>query len=326
MKAVALEIKDGYAALLQEDGTVIRMKNRNYKIGDVINMRESRMSRNKGFSIFVAAAAMFIMLAGSGAWVYGNPAYFVSLDVNPSVMMEVNLLDRVIGMETMNEDAKILLEGLDLKNTNIEDAISEIVARLADAGYLDAEGGNIVVSTLAKNSEKAERLAVEFEEAVEEEIVENDVKAEIASEALGYEMVQEAKELGITPGKLNIITNLLGEEVNDTNVNESIRDLMFRFTAKKKDQNREQNQEAGDDDEADEDNGEPAENAALKEQNAAGKAEQAEKKEGNAPVGTPASEKKAPNADAMENNAADNKPEGVGKPAGVGKPEGAGKP
>ena len=52
----------------------------------------------------------------------------------------------------------------------------------------------------------------------------------------------------------------------------------------------------------------------MKEQNASGKAEQAEKKEGNAPVDTPASEKKAPNADAMENNAANNKPEGVGKP------------
>jgi hypothetical protein len=29
---------------------------------------------------------------------------------------------------------------------------------------------------------------------------------------------------------------------------------------------------------------------------------------------------KAPNADAMENNAANNKPEGVGKPEGIGKP------
>jgi hypothetical protein len=322
MKAVVLEIKDGYAALLQEDGTIVRMKNRNYKTGDVINMRKSGMLRNKGFSVFVAAAAMFIMLAGSGAWVYGNTAYYVSLDVNPSVMMEVNLLDRVIGMEAMNEDAEILLSSLDLKNKNIEDAIAEIVARLADAGYLDTEGGNVVVSTLAKNSEKAERLAGELKEAVEEEIVDNGVKAEVASGVLGYEMVQTAKELGITPGKLNIITNLLGEEVTDTNVNESIKDLMLRFTAEK----REQNREAGNDDEADEDNGESAENAALKEQNAAGKAEQAEKKEGNAPVNTPASDKKAPNANAMENNAANNKPEGVGKPEGAGKPEGVGKP
>lgn len=316
MKAVVLEIKDGSVALLQEDGTFVRVKNRNYRTGDVINMRESRLPRNNVINAFVAAAAMFIMLAGSGAWVYGNPAYYVSLDVNPSVMMEVNLLDRVIGMEAMNEDAEILLNGLDLKNKNIEDAISEIVARLAGAGYLDAEGGNIVVSTLAKNSEKAERLAVEFKEAVEEDIVDNGVKAEIASEALGYEMVRKAKELGITPGKLNIITNLLGEPVDGTNVNESIRELMFRFTAEKREQNREQNRETGDDEE----NGEPAENAGLKEQNASGKAEQAEKKEGNAPVDTPASEKKAPNADSMENNAANNKPEGVGIPEGVGKP------
>jgi len=312
MKAVALEIKDGYVAFLQEDGTVVRVKNRNYRTGDVINMRESRMLRNNRFSAFVVAAAMFILLAGSGAWVYGNAAYYVSLDVNPSVMLEVSLLDRVIGMEAMNGDAENLLNDLDLKNKNIEDAISEIVARLAGAGYLDAEGGKIVVSTLAKNSEKAERLAVKFEEVVEGEIVDHGAKAEVASEALGYEMVQAAKELGITPGKLNIITNLLGEEVNDTNVDESIRDLMLRFTAEK----REQNRETGDDEE----NGEPPKNAGLKEQNASGKAEQAEKKEGNAPVNTPASEKKAPNANAMENNAANNQPEGLGKPEGVGKP------
>ncbi|MBU9722137.1 MULTISPECIES: alpha/beta hydrolase family esterase [Bacillaceae] len=65
--------------------------------------------------------------------------------------------------------------------------------------------------------------------AAEEEITDNDMSAEEASGSSGYDMVQEAKALGITPGKYNIITNLLGEEVTEENIGLSVQELMSRF-------------------------------------------------------------------------------------------------
>ena len=300
MKAVVLEVKDGFAALLQDDGTVVKLRDRSFTPGDVVDIKEKAMRRKVGLRAMAAAAAIFFMLTGAGALIYDTPAYYVSLDVNPSVMMEVNLFERVIGMEALNEDAKDLLKGLALKNKNIEDVISEIISRLEENGYFDEEGANILIASAAKSEEKAERLAGKLRGAVEDEIADNGFRAEVSAGAVGYEMVQEAKALGITPGKLNIITNLLGEEVGD-NINESVRDLMTRFTATKGVQGRERAQEAGKPEEA----GEPE---------GAGKPEGAGESEG---AGKPEGVGKPEDID---------KPDGIGKPGGVGNPGGVGKP
>jgi len=288
MKAVVLEIKDGYAAVLRDDGTVTRLRNNNFSTGDVIFMKSSKYARRNPISSIVIAAAAFLLMVGVGAWAYSSPVYYVSLDINPSMTMEVNLFERVIGTEFLNEDAKALLEGLDLQNKTVEEAIAEIVSLLAAAGYLD-DDGNLIIATAAKDGEKAKQLAERLMATAEKEADENDAHPKVAAEALGFFMVQEAKELGITPGKLNIITNLLGEEVNDENINEPIKDLMARYTATK-----------------------GAKGKAIAEE--AGKPEN---------VGPPEGTGKPEDAGKPESAG---KPDDAGQPEGSGKPEGVGNP
>lgn len=272
MKAVVVEIKDGYAVMLQDDGSFIKLEDRKFTIGDVVNMEEKKMPGRGRFKGMLATAVIFFMLMGGGAWAYFTPYYYVSLDVNPSVNMIANYFERVIGVEAVNEDAIAVLEGLDLKNKKVEEAIVEAVDSITEEGYLSEGNGEILIASIAKNNDKAERLAGKLKGAVEEDIEENGVQAEISAGALGYEMVQAAKALDITPGKYNIITNLLGEEVTEENMNESIRDLMARYTETKgngvKTRNRE-NVAVG----QDEDDDESAEQTQLKEKTSVGKPE-----------------------------------------------------
>ena len=306
MKAVVLEIKDGYAVVLRDDGTVTRLRNEYYTTGDVILMKSSKYTRRKLISSIAAVAAALMLLVGVGAWVYDSPVYYVSVDINPSMTMEVNLFERVIGTEFVNEDAKALFEDLTLKNRPVEEVIEEIVALLAAKGYFDEEG-NLIIAAAAKDEQKAEQLAERLMAAAENEADENDTHPEVAAEALGYHMVQEAKDLGITPGKLNIITNLLGEDATPENINASIRDLMARYTATKGAEGRAIAEEAGKPDDVG-----PPENAGKPEDvgppEGAGKPDDA-----GPPEGTGKPEDVGP-------------PEGVGKPENVGQPEGTGKP
>ncbi|MDW5298608.1 MAG: hypothetical protein SA378_00495 [Sedimentibacter sp.] len=307
MKATVLEINDGFAALIQEDGTIVKIKSKSLKIGDVVKMKETKIRKKGRFSAMVAAA-MFVMMLVGGVYTYATPSYYVSLDVNPGILMEVNMFERVIGMEAANEDAKEVLAGLNLKNKDIEDAVSLAVERVKELGYFDGEGGNILIATTAKNEDKAERLAGKLQNAVEEEIEENGVKAEVTAGAIGYEMVQSAKAIeGMTPGKYNVIVNLLGidPEKADDYAGTSIKDIMKEYTASKGEEGKARAEEAAVNSQTEEENGEPAENEGLKEQNAQGKAEQAGSQEGNSPVDTPASDKKAPSANAMQNNVAE---------------------
>ncbi|MBP1744536.1 MAG: hypothetical protein H6Q58_1514 [Firmicutes bacterium] len=177
----------------------------------------------------VVAGVMGATLLGAGAKVYASPAYIVSLDVNPGVELEVNVFDRVIGVET-NEDAAAALEGINLENMDIGEAISETVASIAEAGYLDGEGGQIYIAASSENDEAAaEDLAEELEAAAEGALEENDVEAEVTAQGIGYQMVQASRELDyyITPGKYNIITRVMGEgAVNEELAGMTVKDLM----------------------------------------------------------------------------------------------------
>ncbi|MBN2557253.1 MAG: anti-sigma factor domain-containing protein, partial [Clostridia bacterium] len=215
MKAVVMEKKSGHAALLTDGGDVVRTRDRGYEIGEVVDMRENREGSRGRLIAILSAAAIFVMLFAGGIFAYNTPYYYVSMDVNPGMVMEVNMFERVIGVEAMNEEAQAVLAELRLRNMNIEDAVAEALGGITSAGYLANENNNVVIAALSKNSDNAERLAGKLKGAAEDEILDNGVRAEVSAGALGYDMVQQAKELGITPGKLNIITNLLGEEVTE---------------------------------------------------------------------------------------------------------------
>jgi len=177
----------------------------------------------------VVAAASFALLMGGGVYSYAAPAYYVSLDVNPSVILEVNMYDRVIGTEAVNEDAVAVIDGLELENTDISDAVSLTVERIDELGYFDEDGGEILIGTTSENEETAEEAAEELGSLIEEEVIENEIEAEVTAKVVGYEMVQAAKAIeGMTPGKYNIIVNHLGIDPENAKdyVGTSVKDIM----------------------------------------------------------------------------------------------------
>jgi hypothetical protein len=253
MKAVVIQKSGNRVTLLQNDGRFVSRPDRDYAIGDEIMIRE--LSIQKKLSMAAAAAALVIVL-GLGVFAYVTPSYYVSVDVNPGMLLGVNRFERVINAEAMNDDAVRILDRLSWENKSVEDAVTEAITIIDEEGYLDQEG-EILITAAGKNEEKAAEMAAELGNAVNEL---NLKEAHVSAEGLGYEDVQTAKDLGMTPGKYNLITKHLGETVNESNIEEynqtSVKDLMSEFTAKKqaegqavadaakdKNQNREQEEE-----------------------------------------------------------------------------------
>ncbi len=232
MKSVVVEIKGNYAAFLQDDGTVVKKRNRNYSVADIVVMKQKAFTQKIRVAV---AAALFFIVASVGVVAYETPYYYVSLDVNPGILLKVNLFEKVIGAEGVNEDAIAIIEGLELKNKGIETALCNAIQRIEEKGYF-VKNNNIIIAASSKNTQKAEKLALRLKDAVNEEIEDEGIDVDVDCRGIGYEMVQKAKELNITPGKYNIITRLLKEEINETNINQSIKELMSRYT-KNKDNN-----------------------------------------------------------------------------------------
>lgn len=219
MKAIIVEIRNNQASLLTDNGCIKTVKNKNYKIGQVIFMSNIKKFSIKKISAIAASAAAFILL-GAGTFAYASPYTYVSVDVNPSIEYTVNCFDRVINVTAVNDDGEDILNqiSIDMENQSISDAIENTVEQISKAGYFDGEEqGGIVITTSCEDLDKADTLAEELKQSVEQQTADDGVDdVEIETYSVGLERVKEAKALGVTPGKLNLVEKLQSAAGNST--------------------------------------------------------------------------------------------------------------
>ena len=192
------------------------------------------------------AAACAVCVIGSavvGAYAYFTPASYVSLDVNPSIEYSLNTFDRVLSVKGVNDDGKIILEQIELtslKNKAIEQAVRETINAIAEQGYFlkDSEGG-VVIAVSGNQPAKSEKLSAQLKAAVKRAAEEEALDVEVESMAVGEARVQEAKRLGVTPGKLNLVEKLKESAQNADDIdieewlNKSVKDIMKETKANK---------------------------------------------------------------------------------------------
>jgi len=221
LKAVIVEIKDSLVAVLTDDGRIISVKNNNYEIGQVIQMSTPKIRFTRKITAFAASAAALVVL-GVGSWAYASPYTYVSLDVNPSIEYTVNRFDRVLRVKAVNDDGEEILKKISLDNLDnktIQVALAETVNQISELGYFEGtiEGG-IVIATSGKDTEKAKNLAQELQQTIENEVTENGDDVEVAAISVGLERVEQARDLGVTPGKLDLVEKLQAAATDPTTI------------------------------------------------------------------------------------------------------------
>lgn len=229
LKGIVVDLEKNRAAVLFDDGYIGRVKNKNYRIGDTVDLGASRRSGRK-LSTLAASLVAALMLGGMSTWAYAAPYTSVSLDANPSIVLDVNRFDKVISYQ-VNDDGKQTLE-TDLKNMNINDAVAAVIKELKDDNIIDENNfEDMVITVSGKNSERTYKLLASLEKEVSEAAkAEGFDDVNIETEGTGFEMVQRAREYAeendavLTPGKLNLITKMYPEkdiqDLKDNDINE----------------------------------------------------------------------------------------------------------
>ena len=109
--------------------------------GTAINMTTKKQTK-KIWPTLVAACLAVILLGGGGLFYQqaNAVASVVSLDVNPSIALTVNRQEKVLSAQPMNDDAAVVLEGMEL---NIEDIFIRLIDRDKEKAKKGAKkGGN----------------------------------------------------------------------------------------------------------------------------------------------------------------------------------------
>lgn len=90
-------------------------------------------------------AALVLCVTGAGMWYL--PVTRIGLDINPSLELRVNPLDRVIGLEGLNTDGKDLAVALDVTGMSYAEAMQRIMVSDELAPYLD--DGSLISITVS---------------------------------------------------------------------------------------------------------------------------------------------------------------------------------
>ena len=105
-----------------------------------------------------ALACSIVLVVGMvGLFSYFTPASAISIDVNPSLELKLNIYSRVIEASAYNQDAAQLLEQVDLSNLRYTDAIEKLMDSAAMAPYL-SDGADVEVTVVSDDPQYNEEL------------------------------------------------------------------------------------------------------------------------------------------------------------------------
>ena len=157
------------------------------------------------------AAACFAIVFISWFQLFHMTDATIYLDVNPSVSVDVNRMGRVLDAAADNEDGRILLDQMNLKNADIDAAMNELLVSMVRHGYLSRTQNTLLLSVSGRNEKRTEALRQRISSDAEQAlstllgqgiILEQNVDPDDAVDEI-------SEHYGITPGKAALILKLL---------------------------------------------------------------------------------------------------------------------
>ena len=182
--------------------------------GDVIPMPTRRKSVRRA-APWLAAACLLLVIAGGAMGVRYQKASavasVVSLDVNPSVLLAVNQKKEVLSAQPINEDAKEILDGMDLAGTDLNVAVNAIVGSLLKHGYVDELANSVLVSVEDSDAARGAALEEKLTGEISQVLESASIHGAILSQSFSGDdaLRQKAEEYGISMGKATLIQSLV---------------------------------------------------------------------------------------------------------------------
>lgn len=171
----------------------------------------------KGFVGVAAAACVLFAVGVVGVPYYGNnyvPDSHVDIDVNPGVEIVTNKKNKVLEVQSTNQDGADVIDGMDLKNTELKVAVNALIGSMVQKGYLQNDNTGILVTVRNDNEDRANKIKAEVLNDINTALLTNSVKAIVMNQIIKSPVVAKkfATENNISIGKAVFILNLTAKD------------------------------------------------------------------------------------------------------------------
>ena len=233
MKAAVMKLEGNKAVVMCDDGTVKRIDNDNYSVGEELEITEKTTDKydkllgftRKNMPVAAAAAAFVVCLSGGLFVANVKTASVVTLDINPSLKYSLNMFEKVIDVDSFNDDGEEIVVQIkdDAKGKNIENAVKLTLDELDRTGYVKEE--TAVVVTLDSRTHSEDSLETQVIGSVGKWNNEKSDEGELKSVAVETvrvtpEMAGSAEDKNVSPGKIYIVGKLKEQVLESAEFNE----------------------------------------------------------------------------------------------------------
>ena len=204
-RAFAHAAPDDFGAILSDCGQTK---------GRIIHMEETRKKYSWIKRGAVVAAAVVLLVGGVlGARMYtANRAVdsVISLDVNPSIEIDVNRKERVLKVNALNEEGQAVIGDMDLAGSDLEVAVNALVGSMLRNGYISDLSNSILVSVDNDDADRGSALQAKLAASIDDLMQTDNFLGAVISQTVDKddELTQLAEQYGITPGKAQLIRQL----------------------------------------------------------------------------------------------------------------------
>lgn len=176
----------------------------------------AKHSYRKAVKWIAAAAACLCVCLLSFCMINLRVDATIYLDVNPGIALRINRSEKVLDAEALNEDGRIILEDMDLKNTDLDVAVNAILGSMIKHGYVSEAKDAVLLSVEGGSAQKTKDLRSRLSENIyaylfsvigSGKVFDQDLENDDALEAL-------VKQYGITPGKAALLQRLADANPN----------------------------------------------------------------------------------------------------------------
>ena len=171
----------------------------------------------KGFVGVAAAACVLFAVGVVGVPYYGNnfvPDSHVDIDVNPGVEIVTNKKNKVLEVQPTNQDGASVIDGMNLKNTELKVAVNALIGSMVQKGYIQNDNTGILVTVRNDNEDKANKVKAEVLNDINTALSTNSVQATVINQTVKstVDAKKFAAENNISIGKAVFVLNLAAKD------------------------------------------------------------------------------------------------------------------
>ncbi len=165
------------------------------------------------YSIAAVAAAFAIIVGGvaiANAIKGANDSLIstVTLDVNPSIQIDVNGDQKVLKVLPLNDDGKKVVGEMNFKNSSLDVTVNALIGSMVRNGYINELANSILISVDGANADKLEqKLSKDIEKLLKTDKFDGAVLGQVIDSDDDLDDI--AEKYGITEGKAQLIKKII---------------------------------------------------------------------------------------------------------------------